>query len=183
MFDKLDAYNLVANLIPGAALVYALNYSDFPTPNLEEIGAFLLVSFVAGVTANRTGSLVVDPLLRGERPVFFWYKWSFLRDKDYTSFVESGRDDQKLDTLVANSGLYRTFFTCGIVYLVLLALGHALEKVPNEARVDWLFVTFVVTGMVIFLFALKKEDDYIAKRLNVTKCTQSGCPRQSKQKA
>lgn len=80
MFDKLDAYNIVANLVPGAALVYALHSSGFPTPNPDEIGAFLLVSFVAGVTTNRIGSLVFDPLLRSK-------KIGFLKEKDYPAFV------------------------------------------------------------------------------------------------
>lgn len=77
MFDKLDAYNLVANLVPGAALTYALHFSDFPTPSPRDLGAFLLVAFVAGVTANRLGSLILDPLLRRSK---------FLKPKDYRSF-------------------------------------------------------------------------------------------------
>lgn len=165
MFDKLDAYNLVANLIPGAALVYALNYSGFPSPGADQIGAFLLVAFVAGVTANRVGSLVLDPILRGERPIFYWRSWAFLRRKDYSSFVESEKEDQKLETLVANSGLYRTFLTCGFAYLFLLALGHGLGKMPSGVEVDWLFVGFVIAGMIIFLFAFQKKDEYIAKRM------------------
>ena len=30
MFEKLDGYDLVANLVPGAALTYALHFSGFP---------------------------------------------------------------------------------------------------------------------------------------------------------
>lgn len=97
MFDKLDAYNLVANLVPGAALVYALHFSKFPTPSPDDIGAFLLVAFVAGVTANRLGSLILDPFLR---------RTKFLKPKDYRSFLIREKDDPKLDSLVANSGLY-----------------------------------------------------------------------------
>ncbi|WP_397606227.1 hypothetical protein [Sphingorhabdus sp.] len=122
MFDKLDAYNIVANLVPGAALVYALHYSGFPAPNPEKIGAFLLVAFVAGVTANRIGSLALDPLLR-------WKKIGFLPEKDYPAFVGLEREDEKLETLVANSGLYRTFFTAGLIYLTLLATDFWLTKI------------------------------------------------------
>ncbi|WP_162789215.1 MULTISPECIES: hypothetical protein [Sphingomonas] len=64
MFDKLDAYNLVANLVPGAALTYALHFAGYPTPSPDALGAFVLVAFVAGVTANRLGSLILDPVLR-----------------------------------------------------------------------------------------------------------------------
>ncbi|MEP0189634.1 MAG: hypothetical protein ABJP70_01840 [Erythrobacter sp.] len=102
MFDKLDAYNLAANLVPGAALIYALSLSEFPTPEPKEIAAFLLAAFVAGVAVNRLGSLVLDPFLR-------WKRIGFLKPKNYKSFVTSEKQDPKLETLVANSGLYRTF--------------------------------------------------------------------------
>jgi hypothetical protein len=157
MLDKLDAYNIVANLVPGAALVYALHYSGFPTPNPERIGAFLLVAFVAGVTTNRIGSLVLDPLLR-------WNKIGFLFEKDYPAFVGSEREDEKLETLVANSGLYRTFFTAGLIYLMLLAIDLCLTKIDASARE--IFIGFVVVGMIVFLFALRKEDGYIKSRID-----------------
>lgn len=95
MFDKLDTYNLVANLVPGAALSYALHFSGFPIPKPEGVVAFLLVSFVAGVTANRLGSLLLDPLLRLE-----WIH--FLHEKNYKAFVTSESDDEKLNILVAS---------------------------------------------------------------------------------
>jgi hypothetical protein len=157
MFDKLDAYNIVANLVPGAALVYALHSSGFPAPNPDEIGAFLLVSFVAGVTANRIGSLVLDPLLR-------WKKIGFLNEKDYPAFVGLERKDEKLETLVANSGLYRTFFTAGCLYLMLLGIDSWLTKI--DASNHEIFVGFVLIGMLVFLFALQKEDGYIKSRID-----------------
>jgi hypothetical protein len=152
MFDKLDAYNLVANLVPGAALTYALHFSGFPTPPPDKLGAFLLVAFVAGVTANRMGSLLLDPLLR---------RWKFLKPKDYHSFLMREKGDRKLDALVANSGLYRTFFTAGIIYLAAVIAAPLVADVGIQT----LLVTFVIAGMAVFLFAFKKEDSYIHSRI------------------
>lgn len=156
MFDKLDAYNLVANLVPGAALVYALHFSKFPTPSPDDIGAFLLVAFVAGVTANRLGSLILDPFLR---------RTKFLKPKDYRSFLIREKDDPKLDSLVANSGLYRTFFTAGAIYMLALTLSAITVYMTKQ---DF-FTAFVVGGMIVFLFALKKEDGYIHSRIEAAK--------------
>tara|TARA_R110002124_G_scaffold148203_3_gene313657 strand:- start:172 stop:663 length:492 start_codon:yes stop_codon:yes gene_type:complete len=158
MFDKLDAYNLVANLVPGAALTYALNVSGFPTPPPGDILAFLLAAFVAGVTVNRLGSLVLDPFLRSKR-------LAFLKPKNYKSFVTSEKDDSKLEILVANAGLYRTFLSGGLVYFALLALGYLVDYMGFSAR-STLWGSLVV-AMVVFLFALKKEDDYIHQRLSM----------------
>ena len=158
MFDKLDAYNLVANLVPGAALTYALHFSHFPTPPPDKFGAFLLVAFVAGVTTNRLGSLILDPVLR---------RIKFLKPKDYGSFLKREKEDQKLDALVANSGLYRTFFAAGLIYLVALVSSKIITEVSSQT----LFTSLVVLGMTVFLFALQKEDCYIHSRIEADKET------------
>jgi hypothetical protein len=152
VFEKLDAYNLFANLVPGAALTYALRYSGFPTPSPDKFLAFLLVSFVAGVTANRLGSLLLDPLLR---------RWKFLKPKDYHSFLMREKADRKLDALVANSGLYRTFFTAGIIYLAALVIAPLVTPLGGKA----LLLIFIIGGMAVFLFAFRKEDGYIHSRI------------------
>lgn len=154
MFDKLDAYNLVANLVPGAVLVFSLNYSGFPAPAPENVAAFLIIAFVAGVAVNRLGSLILDTPLR---------KIGFLKQKNYISFVNSEKNDKKLETLVANAGLYRTFFTAGLVYLVLIASNH--WRVKCGWSTEALVITFVILGMMLFLFAFRKEDNYIHDRL------------------
>ena len=152
MFDKLDAYNLFANLVPGAALIYALGYSGFPVPSPDKAIAFLLIAFVVGVTVNRIGSLILDPLLR---------HWKFLEPKNYQSFLTREKADRKLDALVANSGLYRTFLTAGVVYLLALLFGPLLTPIGGRA----LLVAFVLGGMAVFLFAFRKEDGYIHSRV------------------
>ena len=158
MFDKLDAYNLVANLVPGAALTYALHHSKFPAPPPDSIAAFLLAAFVAGVTVNRLGSLILDPMLRSKQ-------LGFLKPKNYKSFVTSERDDPKLEILVANAGLYRTFLTAGVVYFGLLAFNLAANKLALETEIKlWVLL---VLAMCVFLFALKKEDNYIHERLSI----------------
>jgi hypothetical protein len=154
MFDKLDAYNLVANLVPGAALVYALDYSGFPTPDPNSLGSFLVVSFVVGVMTNRLGSLIVDPVLR---------KLKFLHQKDYISFVSAENGSDKLETLVANAGLYRTFFTAGAVYFVLIFSQKIVRKFELDELSVFCFITLI--GMVVSLFAFQKEDGYIHKRI------------------
>jgi hypothetical protein len=158
MLEKLDAYDLVANLVPGAALTYALHFSKFPTPSPEDWAAFLLVAFVAGVTTNRLGSLCLDPLLR---------RVKFLNPKDYDSFVSSEKVDKKLETLVANHGLYRTFFTAGLVYLLLILTSHWFPSIASSDQV--VFVLFVLAGMIVFLFAFRKEDTYIHTRIRAAK--------------
>ena len=158
MLEKLDAYDLIANLVPGAALTYALHFSRFPTPAPEEWAAFLLVAFVAGVTTNRLGSLVLDPLLR---------RFGFLNRKNYTLFVESEKADRKLETLVANHGLYRTFFMAGVIYLSLLAVSRLFPAIATADQA--VFVTFVLAGMTVFLFAFQKEDRYIHDRIQAAR--------------
>src|SRR5439155_16157881 len=95
----------------------------FPTPSPNDWAAFLLVAFVAGVTTNRLGSLLLDPILRAAK---------FLKPKNYDSFVASEKVDKKLVTLVANHGLYRTFFTAGLLYLLLIIASHWAPSVASS---------------------------------------------------
>ncbi|WP_144096271.1 hypothetical protein [Croceicoccus sediminis] len=162
MFDKLDAYNLVANLVPGAALSYALHYSGYPIPSPHELGAFLLVAFVVGVTANRLGSLCLDPLLRSV---------SFLEKKDYDAFVTAEEKDPKLETLVANAGLYRTFFTSGFLYFFAISIDCLVPDFPKKDSI--LSILAIIAGMIVFLYAFRKEDGYIKSRLRA-KATAAG---------
>lgn len=154
MFDKLDAYDILANLIPGAALTYALHVSQFPTPDPKDWAAFLLVAFVVGVTTNRIGSIALDPLLR---------KISFLQQKDYEAFVAAEKKDPKLSTIVANHGLYRTFLTAGLLYGVLLMVMWALPDLDWKSPIVVLLA--VLAGLAVFAWALRKEDGYIHDRI------------------
>jgi hypothetical protein len=54
MFDKLDTY-ISRQFNTGCGAYYALHFSAYPTPSPADLDAFLLVAFVAGVTANRLG--------------------------------------------------------------------------------------------------------------------------------
>ncbi|GLR46525.1 hypothetical protein [Sphingomonas astaxanthinifaciens] len=161
MFDKLDAYNLVANLVPGAALTYAFHATGIPSPKPEDIGAFVLVAFVIGVTVNRLGSIVLDPLMR---------KLRLLKPKDYRSFVTSEREDKKLETIVANAGLYHTFLTAGVVFLSALLFRSTLSQLNH----DLLATVLVLMGMAVFFLAFRKEDGYIHTRIDVSVARQGG---------
>ena len=100
--------------------------------------------------------MVLDPILRHE-------KVKFLHPKNYKAFITSEKDDEKLDTIVANTGLYRTFVTAGILYLLLMFLNIFIRdyKISN----DVVFSLFVLAGIAISAFALRKEDNYIHQRI------------------
>jgi hypothetical protein len=160
MFEKLDAYDILANLIPGAALTYALHHAELPTPAPDSLGAFLLVSFVVGVTTNRIGSILLDPFLRAIR---------FLKPKDYPAFVTAEKKDPKLSTIVANHGLYRTFLTAGLLYSCLIALKWAFPKLNWSSPL--VILAAVIAGTLVFARALRKEDGYIHDRIEAAKHT------------
>jgi hypothetical protein len=157
VFDKLDAYNLVANLVPGMALTYVLSLLEFPVPRSEPILPFLLVSFVVGVATNRLGSLVFDPFLR-------WKRIKFLHEKDYIKFIHAEKDNHKLDNLVADSGLYRTFFTACFVLLTVVVTRYIVSS--DHHQYDYVIGASTSVFMLVFLFSIKKEDSYIHSRIN-----------------
>ena len=154
MFDKLSSYNLITNLIPGAVLAVALRYSGLPIVGPENIGTFAVLAYALGALSSRTGSLLIDPMLK---------KSGFLPPRDYRAFVEASAKDPKMDILVETANGYRTFLSAGVLYFVLMA-GNSAARAAHLNQVEVLIVA-AVTLTVIFAFSYKKQDSYVSARV------------------
>ena len=99
ILDKITSYNLFNYLLPGVLFVVILDkltiYS-FAQENLV-IGAF--VYYFVGLVVSRTGSIVVEPLLK---------KIGFVKFDDYKDFVVAAKNDSKIDVLSESNNMYRT---------------------------------------------------------------------------
>jgi hypothetical protein len=154
MLDRFDAYNFVTSLIPGAALLLALGASGFPTPDLKNVIPFIVVSFALGAISNRLGSLAIDPLIRRLR---------LLPKKDYDSYIRASEHDRKLDAIVQNANLYRTFATAGLVYFSLLLLRKVAVAVGISQ--SYFAQILLAVAILIFVAAYIGQDRYISKRV------------------
>ena len=155
MFDKFDTYNFVANLIPGALLAFGLHAAGLPVPSPQKVVAFVVVAFALGAICNRLGALVLDPALR---------KIKALPPKNYQAYVVASKKDAKLEVIVENANLYRTFATAGILYFV-IRVGYDLSKRLNLGEYALTSIV-VISSVVVFILAFRREDLYITQRLS-----------------
>jgi hypothetical protein len=154
LLEKLTSYNLFNYLLPGAVFAY------FAESGLEirlvpdDLVTSAFIYYFLGVIISRFGSLLLEPLLKKLRVVKF---------EHYQSFLSASEKDSKIEILVEAANMYRTFFSA----MLLLMLLNAYLKLESlcPALLEWRGLISGFTLALIFLFAFKKQTDYIANRI------------------
>lgn len=154
LLDKLTSYNLFNYLLPGAVFAYFAE-SSFAiklVPNDLFTAAF--VYYFLGVVISRCGSLVLEPLLK---------KLRFVKFETYPAFLAASEKDAKFEVLVEAANMYRTFASA-MLLLLLLALYIKVESL-NPSLLEWRSLIGGSALAIVFLFAYKKQADYVFNRI------------------
>lgn len=165
LLDKLTSYNLFNYLLPGVVFLFFLEkttsyYSIGGNSNLI-VDAF--VAYFIGLIISRIGSLVIEPLFK---------KVSFVKYADYKDFVLVSKIDPKIELLSEANNMYRTF----ISLFSILVLTICYEKLSMiypflETNAKYLLI---ISILLLFMFAYKKQVGYINKRISISKNTDEG---------
>lgn len=160
LIDKISTYNLFNYFLPGcllALLSCQITRFDLRQDNLL-IAAFWY--YFLGMTVSRVGSLIVEPILRSSR---------FVKFSRYKDFVAASSKDEKIELLSEIGNTYRTL----VAMLALLLSLRGYDWLSN--RFDMSDGTSTLIGVVIalllFLFAYRKQSEYINKRIGTTETT------------
>lgn len=152
--DKLSSYNLFNYLLPGvlfATFVDGLTSFRILQKDIV-IGVFLY--YFLGSIVSRIGSLFIEPLLR---------KFGVVTFAPYEDFVKAAKADPKIEILSEANNTYRTI--CALV----LSVGTV--ALYEQASHRWPFLSpiapyILLIGLfVLYLFAYKKQTEYITKRV------------------
>ena len=154
LLDKISSYNLFNYLLPG--VLYAFISSELTTVNLIQkdllIGAFLY--YFIGLIISRIGSIIIEPLLK---------YLSFIKFAAYKEFVQASNKDSKIEILSEANNMYRTFVA------LFLALGLTVLYSYFELRYpfikQWVLGSMILLIFIMFLFAYRKQTNYITKRI------------------
>lgn len=119
----------------------------------------LLLSYVVGVVSSRIGSLILEPTAK---------KLNILKWRDYSRYLEAEREDEKLQTLQTVSNMYRSLAGC---LVLLLAVSALYAIIPNTLAAGTLMLAFC---FVLFVFAWRKQTNYIVKRIDKWTTTDGG---------
>jgi len=163
LLDKLSSYNIFNYLFPGvifAVIANKITHYSFTRPDVLS-GAFLY--YFIGLVISRFGSLVLEPLLK---------RFSFVKLEDYRDLALADKKDQKIDVLLEASNVYRT--------LTALCLGLLLLKVYEQIEYrlpvlrDHVIIAIVAILLVVFLFAYRKQTNYVTERIKVDQQEKTG---------
>lgn len=154
LLDKISSYNLFNYLFPGilfAALSKEFTRYSFLQENIV-IGVFIY--YFIGLVASRIGSLLIEPFLK---------KVSFLKFADYAEFISASKTDSKIELLSEANNMYRTLSSV-FIFLLLLKIYELVEyQLPILKQ--WNSYILLVLLLIMFLFAYRKQTNYITKRI------------------
>ena len=154
ILGKLDSYQVLTNLLPGAFFGLALKFFFQTALPTENFGEDILIYYFMGLIINRIGSLVVEPVLK---------KFCFLKFAPYTDFAKAEKADSKIITLSEMNNYFRALLTCILLLLVIRILKVLyLKWICLFTYWEWEAIALL---LVLFLFAYRKQTNYVRKRV------------------
>ena len=156
--EKLAPYHFFNYLLPGT--LFVILAEKFANYNLYQSDIFLglLLYYFIGLAISRFGSLVFEPVLK---------KAGFIVFSEYEDFLDALKKDTKIEMLSEVNNMYRTLFTL-FVLLILLKLYTIFEP-TLKLTTGWSQFILIVALLVMFLFAYRKQSEYITNRVKVNK--------------
>ena len=108
------------------------------------------------MTISRISSVVVEPILK---------KIRFVKFRDYKLFVEACKKDSKLDILVETNNKFRVLLT--VIFLVICSkIFYSVNLSCLKLSVNVQQYLLLVSLAVIYLFAYRKQTNYVTKRID-----------------
>lgn len=155
VIEKIGTYNIFNYLFPGAVFSFLMNiFLKINIMQKDLIIALFLYYFI-GLVISRVGSVVIEPALK---------KIKFIEFADYKKFIEASKVDGKIEVLSEANNMYRTL----ISLFFLLLLSKIFVFISNKCAIlkNNSLIILVLGLMFLFLFAYKKQTNYITKRVN-----------------
>ncbi|CCZ60026.1 hypothetical protein [Hungatella hathewayi] len=154
--EKLDSYEIMINLLPGAFFGMALRFLcglELPVAN---IGEEIVVYYFMGFIINRLGSLIIKPLL---------LKCNFIREVDYNEYVKAEKINEKVRTLAEICNYYRSILTASLILLIIKVFSN-FKGNAGCLLTNWKFC-FLLGCITLFLFSYKKQMKFVCRRVEV----------------
>lgn len=155
VFGKISNYNILNNLIPGAifcvVLKHHVGYDIMNVGTLE----LIVIFYFSGMIISRVGSIILEPILKK-------IKWVSFRN--HHRFVEAEKVDYKINALVEVNNMYRSIISVAFTALLVKLYKVGVELQWNFGDIsEWILL---VTILLLFAFAYKKQTKYIVSRID-----------------
>lgn len=161
LFEKISAYNIFNNIIPGAVFCYFFNLFFLVNIGGDGTAYNLCLFYFWGIFVSRIGSLFIEN---------FSIKTNFVKYAPYGDYLRASKNDSDLKMFLEVNNMLRTF---SAVFLCLLSI-FLLSFLVLYLDIKWFFIgSFSIAGasasfflFLIMMFAYRKQTSYIVKRVN-----------------
>lgn len=156
--DKLSAYEILNNIIPGILFCnIASKMTRFSFTGISLLENVIIYYFV-GVVIGRIGSLFWETILK---------KKQFVTYAPYEKYIVAEQMDAKISILNTTNNMYRSFMAVGFCGLLVILIDRIYgllvrQGIPMKMIISIGSCVFV---FLMFLFAYKKQTNYICKRV------------------
>lgn len=154
ILEKLDSYNILTNLLPGAFFVLALRYLlglEFPVNSVAEE---VFLYYFVGLVINRLGSLITEPLL---------IKSGFVKFAPHPDFLAACSLNSKINSLSEMNDHFRNLLT-GTACIPAVWAAKLLAESWKFFDENW--KCFLVLGLgILFLLSYRKQTAYVRKHV------------------
>lgn len=154
LLDKISSYNIFNYLLPG--ILYAVLLSEFSEVDIiqEDIIVGLFLYYFIGLVISRIGSLIIEPILK---------KMKILKFVEYSEFITACEKDSKIETLYEANNMYRTIIA--LFLSLLFSKLYVFLATKYEWSLNTVFCILAVLLLTMFIFAYRKQTNYITKRI------------------
>jgi hypothetical protein len=154
ILEKLSTYNIFNYLLPGVIFVIiAREFSGYNFIQNEILLSGFLYYFI-GMIISRFGSVIIEPILK---------KITFLKFEDYKNYVIASKKDTKIELLSEVNNSYRTI--CSMCVLLIILNLYSVFNSNKNVSIEPDFYIIISTILIMFLFAYRKQTNYITKRI------------------
>ena len=156
IINKLDSYEIMTNLIPGAFFVIVIKIYYVLDLPMENLGEDLLVYYFCGLIINRIGSLIIKPFLK---------KIGFIHEAEYEEYLYAIKKDEKIDILSQTNNYFRSILSC-FVLLLLVGICKFLVDNINWIKKCWK-LGLLVGFTVLFIYAYRNQTNFVRRRIEI----------------
>lgn len=155
IIEKISSYNIFNYLFPGFIFVIiSKSITDYDFIEDDNIlGAFLY--YFIGMIISRFGSVILEPILKKSKFVIFC---------EYKDYVYTSKQDSKIELLSEVNNTYRTLNSMMLLLLILKIYNLISIKYEFDNSFGLVIISLLV--FVLFLFAYRKQTNYITKRID-----------------
>lgn len=154
LISKLSSYNIFNYLFPWVVFLAILKqFTDFSINN-DDLFTTAFIAYFIWLVISRIGSVLIEPLFKKMRIVKF---------ADYKDFIEASNTDQKIEIFSEQNNVFRTIISM-LILALMVKLYSTISVYLNIEGAS--FYILIISLLLIFILAYRKQTDYITKRVN-----------------